>query len=96
MTQLQNILQILALMSLLENTMNLFTSKSTRDNMRQLLLAYGKAIIEVIKERQSEINYSSSGADYETRKKNKSCFLFRSMKCMYRKIVVQLFIFLML
>lgn len=68
--------------------MNLFTSKSTRDNMRQLLLAYGKAIIEVIKERQSEINYSSSGADYENRKKNKSYFLFSSIKCIYRRTVV--------
>lgn len=63
------ILQVLGLMSILEKTMNSFTSQSTKDDMRQLLIAYGKAIVDVIKERQSEINYSNSGANSETSKK---------------------------
>lgn len=48
----------------LEKTMNSYLSKTAKDDVRKLLVAYGNAIVEVIKERQNEINsLHGCGAD---------------------------------
>lgn len=55
-------------MSALEKTICSFSSKNTKDNFRKLLVSFGNAIVEVIKERQSEVTVSqgtSTSNDYD-------------------------------
>lgn len=46
----------MSLTSELEKTINSYSSKTAKDDVRKLLVAYGNAIMDVIKERQNEIN----------------------------------------
>lgn len=61
-------LQILGLISALEQTISSFSSKNIKDDLRKLLISFGNAIVEVIKERQSEVAISQNGSfsnDYD-------------------------------
>lgn len=58
--------QILGLISALDKTILSFGSKNTKENLRQLLISYGNAIVAVIKERQLEVscNHNNNASNY--------------------------------
>ncbi|KAL6963456.1 hypothetical protein U1Q18_043274, partial [Sarracenia purpurea var. burkii] len=62
---------ILGLTSALDKTIQSFSSKTTKDDLRKLLVSFGSSILDVMKERQSEVIFTQSNGtkgDYDTSK----------------------------
>ncbi|XP_065207443.1 uncharacterized protein LOC135836491 [Planococcus citri] len=63
--------RILVLISNLDKTIQSFSSKTTKDDLRKLLIAFGASILDVMKERQSEVIFNQSNGtigDYDSSK----------------------------